>query len=290
MTARLRGHHGLRVRRLPAHVLGGSLRRYDRHRSEVLFADRMDGASLTFQTALQIVYLEMADDLDRLTADIFTQPAAEELARRALANYAAAALIMPYERFRKEAEARRYDVEALARHFAVSFEQAAHRLTTLQRPGEEGVSFFFIRVDPAGNVSKRLDGAGFPFARYGGACPLWSVHSVFRQPRRIVTQWLELPDGARFFSIARTVTAGGGSWDTPIVERAVALACAASEAGRLVYADGVDPKRVAATPVGTTCRVCQRTRCAARAVPPLGRDILPDDYHRPGPALNLAEG
>ena len=215
---RLSGRHGLSVRRIPAAVLGGSLRRYDRHRSEVLMADSMDAATLAFQAALQIVYLELGDDLTQLADGHFGAPATRELARRALANYAAAAMVMPYSAFHAEALKRRYDVEALARHFGVSFEQAAHRLTTLQRPGEEGVSFFFIRIDPAGNVSKRLDGAGFPFARHGGACPLWNVHGVFRNPRRVVTQWLELPDGQRFFSIARTVTAGGGAWGVPQVE------------------------------------------------------------------------
>ncbi len=66
-----------------------------------------------------------------------------------------------------------------------------------RRPGLEKVPFFLIRVDPAGNISKLLDGAGFPFAKHGGACPLWSVHGVFKTPRQIVTQWLELPDGQR---------------------------------------------------------------------------------------------
>ena len=287
-AARLTDHHGLRVRRIPSEVLVGSLRRYDRHRSEVMLADSMDAAALAFQTSLQLVYLELGEELSRLVTGRFDLPATEELARRALASYAAAALIMPYGAFHAETEKRRYDVEALARHFGVSFEQAAHRLTTLQRPGEEGVSFFFIRVDQAGNVSKRLDGAGFPFARHGGACPLWNVHSVFRTPRRIVPQWLELPDGQRFFSIARTVTSGGGAWGVPQVERAVALGCAAEQASRLVYTEGEAP--VKPMPIGIACRLCQRTNCPARAVPPVGRDILPDDHHRTAAALNLAEG
>src|SRR3546814_4640988 len=116
--------------------------------------------------------------------------------------------------------------------------QTAHRLTTLQKPGHERVPFFFIKVDPAGNVSKRLDGAGFPFARHGGGRPLWSVHQVFRTPGEIVTQWLELPDGERYFSLARTVTSGGGAYGAPQVERAVALVCAAEHAHRLVYTSG----------------------------------------------------
>src|SRR5690606_21176325 len=108
-----------------------------------------------------------------------------------------------------------YDVEALGRRFGASFEQVAHRLTTLRRPGAEGVPFFFLRVDAAGNVSKRFSGDIFPFARYGGSCPLWTAHEAFRTPRRIITQMIQLPDQSRYFSIARTVTSGAGGYAAP---------------------------------------------------------------------------
>ena len=196
---------------------------------------------------------------------------------------------MPYDRFARAVESRRYDVEALSRQFGTSFEQTAHRLTTLNKPGQERVPFFFIRVDEAGNISKRLDGAGFPFAAHGGGCPLWSVHSVFRTPGEIVTQWLELPDGQRFFSIARTVASGGGSFARPRIYRAIALACAAEHAGKLAYAEGSNPQAAAATPIGVTCRLCHRVACRARAVPPIGREILPDDYRRPAEPFAFAE-
>jgi len=278
----LKLRHDLRVRRLPSSVLVGSMRRLDRHRREVLLDDALDGASQAFQLALQIAYLEMGQEIDAVLADgSFATESGERLTRRALASYAAAAVLMPYSAFARAAETRRYDVEALARQFGASFEQTAHRLTTLQKPGQERVPFFFIRVDPAGNVSKRLDGAGFPFARHGGGCPLWSVHHVFRTPREIVTQWVELPDGQRFFSIARTVTAGGGAFGAPRVERAIALGCAAEHAGKLIYTqDRPGPGAEAATPIGVTCRLCQRTECAARSEPPIGRQILPDDIRR----------
>ena len=278
----LKARHGLRVRRLPSSVMVGSTRRLDRHRREILLDDALDGASQAFQLALQLAYLEMGGEIDAVLQDgSFASDSGERLTRRALASYAAAAVLMPYAAFARAVEARRYDVEALARQFGCSFEQTAHRLTTLQKPGQERVPFFFIRVDPAGNVSKRLDGAGFPFARHGGGCPLWSLHHVFRRPREVVTQWLELPDGQRFFSIARTVTAGGGGYGAARVERAIALGCAAEHAGKLVYtADPAAAGPEAATPIGVTCRLCQRTECAARSEPPIGRQILPDDLRR----------
>jgi predicted transcriptional regulator/DNA-binding XRE family transcriptional regulator len=278
----LAARHGLRVRRVPPEVMVGSMRRFDLHRKEILLDDEIDGASQNFQLALQLAYMEMGKDIDAVLHDgSFATETGERLTRRALAAYAAAAVLMPYTAFAKAVEVRRYDVEALARQFSVSFEQTAHRLTTLQKPGQDRVPFFFIRVDEAGNVSKRLDSAGFPFARHGGGCPLWNVHHAFRTPRQIVTQWLELPDGQRFFSIARTVTAGGGGFGRPRVDRAVALGCAEEHASRLIYTqDQPGVSAELATPIGVTCRLCHRTECTARSAPPIGRQILPDDIRR----------
>jgi len=281
LAGHLKARHGLRVRRLPPDVMTGATRRLDRHRREVLLDDTLDGASQSFQLALQTAYLELEIEIGEVLAEgAFETEGGQRLTRRALASYAAAALLMPYTAFARAAEARRYDVEALGRQFGASFEQTAHRLTTLQKPGQERVPFFFIRVDEAGNVSKRLDGAGFPFARHGGGCPLWSVHQAFRTPRQIVTQWLELPDGQKFFSIARTVTAGGGGFGAPRIERAIALGCAEEHAHRLVYAADHRGGPEQATPIGVTCRLCHRAECAARSAPPIGRQILPDDFRR----------
>lgn len=278
----LKTRHGLRLRMVPSEVMGDTLRRFDRHRDEIWLDDGLDTASQNFQIATQLAYIELRGPIEAVLKDT---PAISEaglpLLRRALAGYGAAAIVMPYDAFAKAADAKAYDVEALARSFGTSFEQVAHRLTTLQKPGQERVPFFFIRLDRAGNVSKRLDGAGFPFARHGGGCPLWSVHQAFSEPRQILTQWLELPDGNRFFSIARTVTSGGGGFGIPRVERAVALGCAAEHAHRLVYTRK-QPELTAdqATPIGVTCRLCQRIDCTARSAPPIGRQLLPDDYHR----------
>lgn len=286
----IEARHELKVRRLPLEVMAGSIRRLDRHGRAVLLSEALDGAGQKFQLALQLVYLEMRQDVEKALKDgSFTTDNGERLARRALANYAAAAMIMPYAPFARAVEARRYDVEAISRQFGTSFEQTAHRLTTLQKPGHERVPFFFIKVDPAGNVSKRLDGAGFPFARHGGGCPLWSVHQVFRTPGEIVTQWLELPDGERYFSIARTVTSGGGAYGAPKVERAVALVCAAEHAHRLVYTSGQPAAAQAATPIGATCSLCHRTECGARSAPPIGRQVMPDDYRRADTPYGFAD-
>lgn len=291
LAAYLKARHKLRVRRLPSDVLGGAMRRFDRHRDEVLLDDTLDNASQSFQLALQLAWLELRMEIDApLAGGTFLSESGQRLTQKALASYAAAAVMMPYAAFARAAEKRRYDVEALARQFGTSFEQAAHRLTTLQKPGDERVPFFFIRIDPAGNVSKRLDGAGFPFARHGGACPLWAVHQAFRRPREIITQWIELPDGQRFFSIARSVTAGGGAFGAMRVERAVALGCSAEHASKLVYTqDAESPGPESATPIGVTCHLCHRPRCTARSAPPIGRTVLPDDFRRASAPFGFSE-
>lgn len=280
----------LRVRRLPSEIMVGFTRRFDLHRKEIVLDEGLDNASANFQLALQVVYMEMTEVIAEVLAGTqFETESGEKLARRALANYAAGAIMMPYRAFAKTAKDRQYDIEVLGRQFGASFEQVAHRLTTLQKPGQEGVPFFFIRVDAAGNVSKRLDGAGFPFARHGGSCPLWTLHMAFRRPRQVQTQWVELPDGERFFSIVRTVTAGGGGYGRPQIERAIALCCASQHAQQLVYTNDTDISAVKPTPIGVTCRLCHRADCLARAEPPIGRALLPDDIRRPVTPFGLAD-
>jgi predicted transcriptional regulator/DNA-binding XRE family transcriptional regulator len=291
LMAHLQQAHGVRVRILPSRLMVGWTRRFERHRDELCLDQSLDASTRQFQIALQVAYLDLHKEIAECAAQgSFATENAQRLTERALANYAAAALLMPYGEFAKAVDSLHYDVEALARQFGTSFEQTAHRLTTLQKAGQERVPFFFIRVDAAGNVSKRLDGAGFPFARHGGGCPLWSVHKVFSTSQEIVTQWLELPDGQRFFSIARTVTAGGGSYDVPRIERAVALGCSAEHASHLVYAKryGSEPPRY--TPIGVSCGLCHRADCTARAAPPIGRQVMSDEYLRPKSPFGFSEG
>jgi len=267
-----------------------SIRRFDQHRNELVLDETLDNASYTFQLALQTAYLELGDTIaETMRNGSFKSENGQQLTRRALAGYAAGAIMMPYRKFVDAAEERRYDIEALARQFRVSFEQVAHRLTTLQKPDHEGVPFFFIRVDAAGNVSKRLDGAAFPFARHGGSCPLWSLHQAFQSPRTILTEWVELPDGEQFFSIARTVTAGGGGYKAPRAERAIALGCSSKYAERLIYADDISISPKNPTLIGVGCRLCHRMNCIARAEPPMGRQILADDFRRTAAPFGLAD-
>ncbi len=281
LTERFRRDHRLKTRVLPAEVMAGAWRRLNKHAGEIAISEALDQASRTFNLALQLALIEQSATLDRLVNEAkFATDAGRRLARASLANYAAAAIMLPYGPFLAAAKDLAYDIEALARRFGASFEQVAHRLTTLRREGAGGVPFFFLRVDAAGNVSKRFSGDIFPFARYGGSCPLWTVHEAFRTPRRIVTQLIELPDQSRYFSIARTVTSGTGGYQAPHIERVVVVGCALKDASDLVYARGLDLEAAPASPVGVTCRLCERPDCAARAHPPLRRRLIVDEHRR----------
>jgi predicted transcriptional regulator len=283
--------HGLRVRRMPSEVMSGSLRRHDRHRREILLDNSLNASSQNFQLALQLSYLEFGKEIGAAVKEGgFSDESSTRIANRALASYCAAAILMPYAAFARAVDGSKYDVAAISRQFGVSFEQAAHRLTTLQRPGQERIPFFFIRLDIAGNVSKRLEGADFPFASHGCSCPLWTVHEAFRRPEEVLIQWLEFPDGKRFFSIARTVSAGGGAFGEPRVERSVALVCDAQHAERLIYHKAEPEKQQRPTPVGITCRLCHRINCTARSEPPIGRQILGDDYRRTTTPFGFSDG
>ncbi|MCX5497127.1 short-chain fatty acyl-CoA regulator family protein [Kaistia dalseonensis] len=277
MIDRLRARHGVRVRVLPADVMADALRRFDRHRRQLQLSEMVGPSGRTFQVAFQLAMIEQAEIIDRTVEDCaLADPTARRMFRIYLANYFAGALMMPYGRFFAAAEASRYDLALLSRRFEASFEQVCHRLTTLQRPTAKGVPFFMIRVDDAGNVSKRYASGRFHLSRYGGTCPIWNLHETFRAPNEILTQRLELADGSLFFSIATAVAGTPQAFPRREARFAIGLVCEMKYAPRLVYADTEGP----AAPIGTNCRLCERNDCAQRAEAPASRPILIDETMR----------
>ncbi len=235
-----------------------------------------------FQLATQLAHLEAAAVIDRLSDEArFSSAEARALARIGLAGYFAGAVVLPYRRFLAEAEALRYDIERLATRFGVSFETVCHRLSTLQRPDAPGVPFFFVRVDRAGNMSKRQSATDFHFSRTGGTCPLWNVYEAFAQPGRVLTQLARMPDGRTYLWVARCVSRQSGGYGSPTRSFAIGLGCDVRHAERLVYAKGLDLQDPeAATPIGAGCKVCDRQGCAQRAFPALGRPLRIDENER----------
>jgi len=276
---RLAKTHGIQVRVVPVDVLPESVRRFDHHRRRLFLSEVLTGAGRSFSLAYQLAVLEHGPLLDQL-ADRAGPPdrPTRNLLKVSLANSLAAGVLMPYQAFHDAAEATAYDIELIRARFGVSFEQACHRLTTLARPGQRGVPFFMVRVDSAGNISKRFAGSAFPFSRFGGACPRWNIHSCFRTPGRIISQIVETPDGQRYFTIARTVARIATPYAGEDSELAVGMGCELKYAERLVYSRGLDLKDPVATPIGPACRICERPACPQRAAEPINRTLMVDDF------------
>jgi hypothetical protein len=279
--ARLASRHNLAVRVMPAEVMVAWTRRFDPHRRRLLMSETLSHPSRAFAIAYQLALAEHDAELTAL-ADAADPPddTTRALLKVSLANTLAAATLMPYAAFQAMAEATGYDIARLELRFAVSFEQVAHRLTTLSRPTARGVPFFLIRVDQAGNVSKRYAAGAFPFARFGGGCPRWRLHGAFRTPGRLLTQIIETPDGGRWFTLARTVERQGHDGHGEHHGLAIGLGCELREAHRLIYARGLDLAAPELTPIGPSCRLCHRHPCAERAAPPVDRALTVDDWSK----------
>jgi len=200
---------------------------------------------------------------------------ARVLLRVTLASYFAGAVLMPYAAFYEAAEEERYDIETLCNRFQTSFEQVTHRLTTLRRPGSVGVPFHFIRIDIAGNISKRFSASGIQFARFGSACSRWNVYASLMTPGRLRRQVSLMPDGTAYFCVARATRKARYKVQNLDPLQAIGLGCTIDHAPRLVYSDGIDLSDVSrnAVPIGTSCRTCERMNCAQRAFPSLHRPI-----------------
>jgi hypothetical protein len=273
LAERLRRTHGLTVSVQP---LNGMLRRFEPEARRLALAETLPRESRGFQMAFQLALFEAREAVETVLREAApSSPEAAMLIRVGLLNYVAGAILMPYAAYLAAAQALRHDMEAVAARFAVSFEQACHRLSTLQRPGARGVPFFFVRVDPAGNVSKRFSAAGFPFARYGGSCPRWVVHTAFSQPGGVQVQIAELPDGAAYLCFARAVAPPATRWGEPRPVHVVAMGCSVAHADQLAYADGLDLDR-AKVGIGLSCRLCNRSDCRSRAFPPLEHRLALD--------------
>jgi predicted transcriptional regulator/transcriptional regulator with XRE-family HTH domain len=282
------------VAMMPASAMGNLLREYKPLQRRLCLSELLPVSSRTFQLAHQIALLGSRDEINKLAAKgKFTTDEADVLARQSLANYFAGAVMMPYERFREAARACRHDLDVLQHRFGASFEQVCHRLTTLRRPGAEGIAFHLIRVDIAGNISKRFSASGIRIARFGAACPRWNVYDAFATPGMLRVQVSQMPDGAAFFCVARTIAPAGrpatrGPFGPRVSQLAIGLGCPVAQARELVYADGVnldDPQ--AMNPIGVSCRICERTNCVDRAMPALHHKLEIDENRRGVSAYTL---
>lgn len=280
LVEQLQQRHGVQVawRKLDVNA-NVPVRQYDVANKVLNLDAQLSAGRQAFQLATQFALLEVDSLLNSLTRSApFHDAQSAPLLRIGLANYYAGALLLPYSDFLQNAQRYRYDIEALSQHYGVGFETICHRLSTLQRSHSRGIPFFFIRVDRAGNISKRQSATHFHFSKIGGTCPLWNVYEAFAQPGKIVVQLAAMPDGRRYLWVARTVTSSAKGWGKPGKTFAVALGCDVAHAQDWVYSQGLnlhDPN--AAAPIGMGCKVCERQGCRQRAFPPIGKPLHVDE-------------
>jgi predicted transcriptional regulator/transcriptional regulator with XRE-family HTH domain len=283
LKTRLKRVHGISVRIATIEEMSEGLRFWRQSQRLVLLSEALDFENRAFQLAHILCLLECDEILDELICTIpISSEAGRARLRVELANYFAAAFLMPYGAFLAAAERTRYDVDRLASAFGVSFEQACQRLTTLQRDGARGVPFFFLRIDRAGNVTKRFNSTSFNLADQGGACPVWNIHSAFETPGVILPQLVELPGGERYFTISRTADRPMPGGEARSRRLALALGCELRHASRIGYAGVFNlKKRDLFSSIGINCHLCPRKACGQRAHQPLFVE-LPIDPSRRG--------
>ncbi|HEV2747145.1 MAG TPA: short-chain fatty acyl-CoA regulator family protein [Allosphingosinicella sp.] len=281
LRKRLKEGYGVDTRVVPPELLDGASQHYDYHRKRLMLSELLRPESRSFAVAYQVALFEFRPLLARMLEsaappDVPTR----RLLHMSFANYAAGAIMMPYAEFLAGAERHRYDIDRLCAEFGASVEQVAHRLTTLGRSGARGIPFFMLRVDAAGNVSKRFAGESFPFSRFGGTCPRWNLHAAFRTPERVITQVVETPDGQRFFTVSRAVGRAVRLDPRENSQLAIGLGCDVKFATRIVYSDGFDLAAPYVTPIGPACAICPRVRCPQRAAAPAGRTLMVNEMQK----------
>ncbi len=282
ISERLRVKHQLGIRILPFDVMPDRLRRLDLHARQLQLSELLDPASRSFAAAYQLAELEAKAEIDALVkgAD-FKEGVSERFYRRHLTSYFAAAVMMPYARFLRACEATGYDIMLLQRRFGAGFEQVAHRLTTMQRVGARGLPFFMLRIDRAGQSSKRYAGAsGAALVESDRRCPLWHIHSAFDRPGTLTPHLVQLEDDSRWFTLSRTVSPQSGRSGAIDVEFVVCLGLDAKLAAPLAAARGVDLSSSQTTEIGLGCAACTRPECPQRSAPPVGRVMVFNERER----------
>lgn len=262
---------------------GSVVRRWDPGSQVLTLSSEMFEQRMKFQLAHTLgLRLLDAERLHEPIVAAYPSQHAEtrKLMKIHLANYLAGALLLPYSEFYKEVTRTRYDVELLANLFESSYETVAHRLCNLGNPKQRGVPFHFLRVDVAGNISKRYSATGLRFPSNTGSCPKWAVHMAFLTPNTIIKQYSVFPDGAQYFCFAKVVSEPKHGSLARGTTYSIGLGTHASNAKFLAYADDVpfaDPMKMA-IPVGSTCRFCERMDCNQRSAPSYKFAFHVDEY------------
>jgi predicted transcriptional regulator/transcriptional regulator with XRE-family HTH domain len=194
-----------------------------------------------------------------------TTAAARARAQRALTDYAITALLMPMDLFATQAQALRYDLEALADAFSTEMEVVCHRLAALPR-AEDSPRFGYFQANAAGTIIEMLGLEGLAIPRYVAACPLWVLYRAQQSPEAVIRQRALFPSGARFVFVARARHTGPTGFGKPRHYITDMLAMSEADARQTVYAPDAS---TVVEEVGPSCRLCPRQSCTHRVEDPL---------------------
>ena len=255
---------------------------YNKNKKELLLSDFNSLETKKLYAAAQIAQEGAINEINEyLSKFSFPSEESKKLTQIALLNYCGAAILMPYKLFHAECKKLKYDLELLQNTFATSFEQVAHRVTCLQDPKLPGIPFHMLRVDVAGNISKRFSLSGIEIPRYGGACPRWNVYSAFTRPGVIQAAVSKMSNGEKYVCIAKTVEKGIGRFGQSKSILSIGLGCEAKYAKEFVYTEKMDiNNKKTEIPIGVSCRTCDRLDCSQRAFPPLHKKFDVDINNR----------
>jgi len=255
---------------------------FSENNKELFLSDYLSLETKKLHAAAQIAQEGAIKEINEyLSTFNFPTEESKKLTKVALLNYCGAAILMPYKPFHSECKKLKYDLELLQNTFATSFEQVAHRVTCLQDPKLPGIPFHMLRVDVAGNISKRFSLSGIEIPRYGGACPRWNVYSAFSRPGVIQAAISKMSNGEKYVCIAKTVEKGVGRHGQQKSILSIGLGCEAKYANEFVYTENLNINdKKSEIPIGVSCRTCDRLDCSQRAFPPLHKKFDVDINNR----------
>ena len=182
--------------------------------------------------------------------------AARPIALRILTQYAADAALMPLDRMRAAIAQVGPDPARLQAALGLPWQAVFRRLAAMpatDMPRPAGL----VICDASGSIVFRKPVEGFTLPRFGESCPLWPLFSALSRPnvpiRRRVLQAGRRASQFDCFAIAHPLDPAGLDQDPVYLSTMLILPA--------------DRPADDARPVGSTCRLCVRGKCAARREP-----------------------
>ncbi len=273
----LRTKHGIVVRTLPIHTMPTLRRRYDRHSMRLFLSERLSAFDQLRELAMEVSLLALGEEIAaELEALSFSTGEAKRLGRFELARYAAMRLSCPMAPSSLPPSGRAMTLTCCDRALRLlrAGGQPADHAAAAGRPGHPLLHAGGGQCRPRIPEGRR---PGLPQAKFGGGCPKLSLHAAFAQPGQVLAEAVEMPDGATFLTIARTLEGPQAGFGERVRRTALLVGCDIAHAGEVVYGAAATGSGQPPLAIGAACRLCERQGCLARAEPPITRPLGLDE-------------